>query len=472
MMSAPPAKSGSNQPTSKTAVVILAAMSSFLAPFMASSVNVALPSIGQGLSLNAITLSWVATAYLLSAAAFLVPFGRFADIRGRKLIFRIGIIIDALSSLMCAFSPNGTWLIVFRVLQGLGGAMIFSTGVAILTSVVPPSDRGKALGINAAATYVGLSVGPLAGGFFTQYFGWQGIFYFNTLIGVVITVIALWQLKGEWAEAREEKYDLTGAFIYTVALVVVMYAFSEFPAIWAIWLIIGGVAGLVFFVIWETRQKSPLLNLGLFKRNTVFAMSNLAAFINYCATFAVGFLLSLYLQYMKDFTPLQSGLVLIAQPVMMAIFSPIAGALSDKVEPRVVASLGMTLTAVGILLLAFVNGNTGLIYILGSLIVLGLGFAFFTSPNTNAVMSAVDRKVYGVASGILGTMRLTGQAFSMGLALLLFAFYIGPVEITPSYYPQFLQSVRSAFIIMSALCFVGALASAARGRIRKGIQPG
>jgi EmrB/QacA subfamily drug resistance transporter len=472
MKSAPPPESGSNQPTSKTAVILLAAMSSFLAPFMSSSVNIALPSIGQGLSLNAITLSWVATAYLLAAAAFLVPFGRFADIRGRKLIFRIGIVIDAFSSLMCALSPNGTWLIIFRVLQGLGGAMIFGTGVAILTSVVPPQYRGRALGINVASTYIGLSIGPLAGGFFTQYFGWQGIFYFNTFLGVVISIIALWKLHGEWADARGEKYDLPGAFIYIVALGAVMYAFSEFPAGWAIWVIIGGVAALVLFVIWELRQKTPLLNLGLFKHNTVFALSNLAAFINYCATFAVAFLLSLYLQYMKDFTPLQAGITLIAQPLMMAVFSPVAGTLSDRVEPRIVASLGMTLTAVGILMLVFVNGDTGLSYIIGSQIVLGLGFAFFTSPNTNAVMSSVDRKVYGVASGMLGTMRLTGQAFSMGLALLLFAFYIGPVKITPSYYPQFLQSMHTAFIIMSALCFAGAFASAARGRIRKGVQPG
>ena len=472
MMNNSPAGQSNSQQTSKTAVLLLAAMSSFLAPFMASSVNIALPSIGQDLSLNAITLSWVATAYLLAAAAFLVPFGRFADIHGRKMIFRIGIIIDAFSSLMCALSPSGTWLIVFRVLQGLGGAMIFGTGVAILSSVVPPKERGRALGINVAATYIGLSVGPLAGGFFTQYFGWQGIFYFNTFLGVVISIIALWKLKGEWADARGEKFDLPGALIYIPALVAIMYAFSEFPAVWAIWVIIAGAASLGLFVVWELRQKSPLLNLGLFKHNTVFALSNLAALINYSATFAVGFLLSLYLQYMKGFTPLQAGIVLIAQPAMMAIFSPIAGALSDKVEPRIVASLGMTLTTVGITMLVFVNADAGLWYILFSQLVLGLGFAFFTSPNTNAVMSSVDRKVYGVASGMLGTMRLTGQAFSMGLALLLFALYIGPVKITPSYYPQFMQSMRMAFIIMASLCFAGVFASIARGKTRRASKPG
>jgi MFS family permease len=355
-------------------------------------------------------------------------------------------------------------LIAFRALQGIGGAMIFGTGVAILTSVVPPRERGRALGINVAATYIGLSVGPLAGGFFTQYLGWQGIFFFNAFLGVVIMVVALWKLNGEWADARGEKFDLPGAVIYSVALVAIIYAFSVFPALWAIWLIIAGVVGLVIFVRWEMKQEHPVLHIGLFKNNTVFVFSNLAALINYSATFAVSFLLSLYLQYVKGFTPERAGLVLVAQPVMMAVFSPVAGSLSDRIEPRIVASLGMALTTAGLLMLAFVSSDVSLGFVLISLIILGLGFAFFSSPNTNAVMGSVDRKSYGVASGMLGTMRLTGQAFSMGMALLLFALYIGRVQITPEYYSLFLESMRTAFIIMATLCFGGIFASMARGK--------
>jgi EmrB/QacA subfamily drug resistance transporter len=449
---------------SKGAVLIIAAMSSFLTPFTSSSVNIALPSIGTQLSLDAVELSWVATAYLLAAATFLVPFGRLADIRGRKRIFLFGIVIDAVASVLGATSHSGGWLIVFRAVQGLGGAMIFGTGVAILTSVFLPNERGMALGINVAATYTGLSVGPLAGGFFTQYLGWQGIFFFNAFLGLVITVVALWKLKGEWAGAKGEKIDLTGAAIYSVALVTTMYAFSVLPALWGFWLIIAGVLGLVIFVRWEMGQKFPILNIGLFKNNTVFAFSNLAALMNYSATFAVGFLLSLYLQYVKGFTPEHAGLILIAQPVMMAVFSPVAGSLSDRIEPRIVASIGMALTTAGLLMLVFVSGDVSLGFILASLVVLGLGFAFFSSPNTNAVMGSVDNRSYGVASGMLGTMRLTGQAFSMGMVLLLFALYIGRVQITPQYYPLFLKSMRTAFIVMAVLCFGGIFASIARGK--------
>jgi EmrB/QacA subfamily drug resistance transporter len=450
--------------TTKRVVLIIAVMSSFLTPFTSSSVNIALPSIGTQLSLNAVALSWVATAYLLAAAAFLIPFGRIADIYGRKKIFRLGIIIDAIASILCVTSSSGELLIVFRALQGVGGAMIFGTGIAILTSVFPANERGRALGISTAAVYTGLSAGPLVGGFLTGHFGWRSIFFLNAFLGLVIIVVVFWKLKGEWAEAKGESFDYVGSIIYSLALVAVFYAFSVLPALWGIWLIIIGVIGLAAFVWWETRQKQPVLNISFFRNNTVFAFSNLAALINYSATFAVAFLLSLYLQYVKGFPPEHAGLILIAQPVVMVIFSPIAGSLSDRIEPRIVASIGMALTTAGLVMLIFLNNVTGLPFILASLVTLGLGFGFFSSPNINAIMGSVERKFYGVASGTLGTMRLTGQAFSMGMVLLLFALYIGRVQITPEYYPLFLKSMKIAFSISAALCFAGIFASIARGR--------
>ncbi len=176
--------------------------------------------------------------------------------------------------------------------------------------------------------------------------------------------------------------------------------------------------------------------------------------------------MSLYLQYIKGLNSEQAGLILVAQPVVMAVFSPFAGKLSDKIEPRVVASIGMAFTTVGLLFLSFLNENTAIEYIVGSLIMLGFGFALFSSPNTNAVMSSVEKKFYGVASATLGTMRLTGQMLSMGIATLIFAVFIGRVEIAPEYYLPFLKSVNIAFIIFSALCFAGIFASLARGKVR------
>jgi EmrB/QacA subfamily drug resistance transporter len=456
---------------SKNAVMLIAAMSSFITPFTFSSVNIALPSIGRDLALNAVVLGWVATAYNLAAAALLVPLGRLADIRGRKRVYLVGMMFDAAASILCGLSPSGMWLLAFRALQGMGGAMIFGTGIAILTSVFPVQERGRALGINVAAVYAGLSLGPLIGGFFTERLGWQSIFYLNAFLGLVVIVTVIWKLKGEWAGARGEKFDLTGSVIYCLTLGAIIYGFSELPDLMGAWLILAGAAGAASFVLWEIRQEHPVLDISFFRQNIVFRYSNLAALVNYSATASVAFLLSLYLQYIKGFSPEHAGLILVAQPVVMVICSPIAGSLSDRIEPRLVASAGMAMTTAGLAMLVFLNASSGLAFVLVILVILGLGFGLFSSPNTNAVMSSVERKSYGVASGMLGTMRLTGQMFSLAISLLLFAVYIGRVQITPQYYPSFLTSMKTAFIISAGLCFAGIFASIARGRTRTENDP-
>jgi EmrB/QacA subfamily drug resistance transporter len=456
-----------NNSSSKTVVLIAATLGSFLTPFMGSAINIALPSIGKELEMDAVLLGWVATAYLIAAAMFLVPFGRIADIHGRRRIFTLGILIYTVASLLCGFSTSASMLIVFRVLQGIGGAMIFGTGVAIVTSVFPVGERGRALGINVAAVYIALSVGPFAGGFLTDHFGWRSIFYANVPLGLIVLALIIWKMKGEWATAKGEKFDISGSIIYGIMLIAIMYGFSRLPELLGGWLILVGLVALVAFVWWETKVKSPVLNINLFRKNIVFAFSNLAALINYSATFAVSFLLSLYLQYIKGFTPEVAGSILIAAPVMQAIFSPVAGRLSDRIEPRVLASAGMALSAVGLVLFIFLGHDTPLAYVVVSLVILGFGFALFSSPNTNAVMSSVENRFYGVSSATLATMRQVGMMLSMGVAMLLFSVYIGRVQITPEYYNAFLTSVRVAFIIFACLCFGGIFASLARGRVQR-----
>jgi EmrB/QacA subfamily drug resistance transporter len=452
---------------SKRAALIAATLASFLTPFMGSATNVALPSIGDEFAMDAVLLGWVPTAYLLAAAMFLVPFGRIADIHGRKKIFTYGIIVFTLAALFSGLAPSTAALIVARILQGMGSAMIFGTGVAILTSVFPTSERGRVLGINVAAVYVGLSLGPFVGGLLTQNLGWRSVFLVTIPLGLVAVAFVLRRLEGEWAEARGEAFDLTGSIMYSLTLLVLMYGFSLLPEVLGGGLILIGLVGLGAFVRWELKAKTPVLNLDLFLHNRPFAFSNLAALINYSATSAVTFLLSLYLQYIKALSPQQAGVVLIAQPIVQAAFSPLAGRLSDKVEPRLIASIGMALTAIGLVLLIVMTPATPLWAIIARLMLLGLGFALFSSPNMNAIMSSVEKRFYAVASGTAGTMRLVGQMLSMGIALLLFALYIGRVEIAPSVYPLFLISMKTAFAIFAALCVGGIFASLARGRIRE-----
>ncbi|MDZ7400022.1 MAG: MFS transporter [candidate division KSB1 bacterium] len=453
-------------PVSRKAALFAATLSAFFTPFMASSINIALPAIAREFSMNAILLSWIATSYLLAAAMFLVPFGKLADIYGRKRVFMWGIAIYTIASILTALSSTSLQLIAARVIQGVGGAMIFGTGVAILTSVFPPHQRGRVLGINVAAVYSGLSLGPFMGGILTQHWGWRSIFWINTGLGIITLLFVLWKLTGEWAEAKGEKLDLVGSVIYGLMLVGLMYGFSRLPSQEAFWLILFALFGIAFFVWWELRVDHPVLNLRLFRHNKPLSFSNLAALINYSATSAVTFLLSLYLQYIKALSPQQAGVILVSQPVVMALLSPVAGKLSDKIEPRIVASSGMILTVVGLTLLIFLKQRTPILIIVLNLVLLGVGFALFSSPNTNAVMSSVEKRYYGVASATLGTMRLVGQMFSMGIATVIFAVVIGKVKITPDKYPAFLVAARAAFIIFAVFCFAGIFASLARGSVR------
>ena len=441
-------------------------LSAFLTPFMASSMNIALPTIGKEFGINALTLSWVATSFLLTAAAFLVPFGKIADIVGRKKIFTLGIIIYSFSSLMSAFSPDELMLIISRTIQGLGGSMIFGTAIAILTSVFPANERGKVIGYNLASTYLGLSLGPFIGGVLTHQFGWRSIFFFSFALSVILIPLIFWKLKGEWAEAKGEKFDFKGSVVYMIGLIAIMYGFSILSSLAGAVLLVCGIIIMIIFFRMEYRIKYPVLDLSSFKRNTVFIFSNLAAFINYSATFAVGYLLSLYLQYIKALSPQDAGIILVTQPITMALFSPIAGRMSDKIEPQIVATIGMILTVVGLTPFIFLNSDTSIIYLVATLFVIGIGFALFSSPNTNAVMSSVDRRYYGVASASLGTMRLSGQAISMGIATFIFAIYLGKVKITPEYYSSFLISTHVIFIIFTILCILGVFASMARGKLR------
>jgi EmrB/QacA subfamily drug resistance transporter len=450
----------------KTALIV-STLAAFMTPFMVSSLNVALPTLGKEFTLDAIALGWIATAYLLSAAVFLIPFGRLGDIYGRKRVFLYGIAFFALFSFLIGLSQSGTMLIALRALQGIGAAMIFGTGVALLISASASSARGKLLGINVSAVYLGLSLGPFLGGLLTQNFGWRSIFYVNGVLGLVILGITKWKLQGEWAEARGHRFDVVGSMLFSLSLCLIMYGSSQLPSPLGIWLFVTGVVALAFFVVWEKRTMNPVLDMRLFSRNTVFRFSNLAALINYSATNAVTFLLSFYLQYVKGLSPQMAGIVLVSQPICMTIVSPLAGRLSDRIEPRIIASAGMAVTVLGLALFTLVDGDSPLLFVTVNLILLGLGFGLFSSPNTNAVMSSVQKESYGVASATLATMRLTGQMLSMGIVMLILSVTIGRVRITPEYYEGFLYSMRLAFVIFSALCLAGIFSSLARGKLRE-----
>jgi EmrB/QacA subfamily drug resistance transporter len=450
--------------SSRRLILLLIIITSFINPFLGAAINIALPAISEEFSMGAVGMSWVAMSFLLSSAVFLVPLGKLADIRGRKRVFFIGNIVLTATSILCALSTSGPMLIMLRGIQGIGSAMVFGTGVAIITSVYPPKERGKAIGITVTAVYVGLSLAPFLGGILTQYLGWRSIFYATVPFGLLVIWITWRYIKDEWADARGEEFDLGGSILYVFSMSAFMYGFSRLPEVPAIVLVALGLLGLMAFILLEMRLKFPVFNMMLFRSNRLFALSNLAALINYATTFAITFLLSLYLQYILGLSPRDAGMILIAQPVMMAIVASISGKLSDTHDPRILSSLGMGIIVMGLIMLTFLTETSSITYLVVILAVVGFGFGMFSSPNTNAIMGSVHKKYLGIASATVGTMRLTGQMMSMGIATLILQLFIGNNPISAQYSAEFMTSMRSTFLIFVILCVVGVFASLARGK--------
>ena len=437
----------------------------FMAPFMVTSVNVALPSIQAELGGNAVQLSWVATAYLLATAVAMVPFGRFAEIHGRKKVFLSGIMIYTISCSATALVPSISWLIVLRVVQGAGAALFIPNSLAILTSIFPPLRRGGALGIYTSAVYVGASAGPFVGGLMTHYLGWRSIFLIMLVLGTASFTAVTRNIKQEWADSRGEPLDLLGSIIYAVALCALVYGATIVPGKRAWILLIAGAGGMGLFVYQENRSPYPIFEVSLFCENRLFAYSSLAALISYSATYAVTFVLSLFLQYLKGLPPDTAGMVLMVQPVLQACLSPLAGRWSDRIEARRLACGGMAFMTAGLAGLSLVGPQTALGFIIINLAVLGVGFALFISPNTSAIMGSVQPRHYGLASSASSTMRLMGQMTSMAAATLVLSYFIGREPIQPANYLLFAKSCRVIFMFSSLLCAIGILLSFAGQRV-------
>lgn len=447
-------------------LIIITTLSSFMTSFMGSSINVALPVIGAEFKTGTILLSWLATAYIMTTAVLLVPIGKMTDILGRTKFFRMGIIIFTIGSLLCGISQGAAILLLFRIIQGVGASFIFSTATSILVSAFPPQNRGQVLGINITSVYTGLLLGPTLGGIISEKLGWRYLFFFNILIGISVIVISFFKLNKDWIESPDEKFDFSGAALFMITLVLLMLGFTFIPSVTGFLMVLIGIFMFFIFLLVERKVVYPLVNIFMFKENRTFAFSNLAALINYSATFAIGFLMSLYLQNIKNFSPGKAGFILGFQPLFMAIFSPFAGRLSDKIEPQKISSIGMTLITIILIVLGFINQNFNIYLIIINLSILGVGFALFSSPNTNAVMSSVEKKYYGVASSMLSSFRLFGQTFSMGFVIVIFSLFLGAKNnIAGENIGNFLLSLRIAFWTFAFLCFLGIFASLARGSI-------
>ena len=448
----------------KVSLLAVTSFTAFIIPVLGSAVNLALPAIGEEFNADAVKLGWVTSSYILAAAIFMLPFGKLADIVGRKKVFSAGILLFTITSFIIIFSRNIAMLIFFRLAQGFSGSMIFGTSMAIITAAFKPGERGKAIGINVMSTYLGLSLGPIIGGLLTQYFGWRSMFICFVPFGIIALALIKLKVKTEWADAAGEKYDWKGSLVYGCAILSFMYGFSILPGRTG-WICLTVALFLgVLFVFIEFRAPNPVFDFRLILNNRVFAFSAISALINYSATAAIAFFLSLYLQYLKGFDARTAGLIMMAQPAAMVVLSPVAGRLSDKINPGIIASTGMGIISAGLFLLCFINPDTHIIYLAAILVMLGTGIGLFSSPNSNAIMSSVEKKYLGVASGAVGTMRMIGQMLSMGIAMMLLSLYVGKEAITPSTYPGLISAIHTGFLTYAILSALGIFASLARSK--------
>jgi len=444
-------------------ILLITSLASFLSPFMSNAINLGIPSIGKEFTCNAADANWIVTGYILISAVAVLPSGRLGDILGRKRIFTMGLAIFIIGSLLCANARSIQLLLVFRVIQGLGSAMSYSTATAIVSSAFSPDKRGKALGIITTATYAGFALGPFLGGSLTYNYGWRAIFYFAFLMGLVVLILTWLQLKEEWAEARGERFDVAGTFLYIIGMVALIYGLSSITAyFWAKYVLVIGIGFLLLFGKLELSVNHPILDIGFLAGNTNFLLANLAALVYFISTSTINYLLSLHLQIVAGCNSQMTGFILLTQPLVMALLSPLAGYLSDYCEARFLATVGIASALGGLAIFSLLKPNTPIWLLLIALVIIGGGSAFFSSPNTNSVMGAIPRKYYGVASSTLGTMRNCGQALSIAVSSTIFSLYLknGSLSVNAI---RLDKGIRGSFITFTLVCIFGVLVSFARG---------
>jgi EmrB/QacA subfamily drug resistance transporter len=464
-------------------LLALTSIGAFMGPLDGSIVSVALPAMSPSLHLSFGAAMWVQAAYLLTMAVLLIPLGRLADQHGRVQYYLIGTAVFTVGSLLAALSMNGAWLVVSRVVQGGGAALMVATSAAIVTAVFPPQERGKALGINVMAVYIGLTLGPPLGGILVDTLGWRSIFLINLPIGVIVLIWGWLLLPRSGRVEGAPRVDFAGAALLGTFLISLLVPLTFAPEWgWAAPLTLGllvlSAAALVGFVVVERRVQSPVLDLDLLVHNRLFAAANLAALLNYMALYAISVLTAIFLEVVQGRSASLTGLLILSQPLLMAVLSPFSGTLSDRIGSRVLATGGMAAIALGMVLLAAMPTSASVWLVAVNMAIVGLGMAAFSAPNTSAIMGSVRRDQLSVASAFIGTMRTTGQALSVALlggiaasqlgrlgSRLLFTHgrSAGASDLAAQAVSSFAQGYRYAMLVGAALALVGAAVSLTRG---------
>lgn len=450
--------------TNRYLVLCVVCLGSCLSPLSMAAVNVAIPSLANALQADAVVVSWLPTAFLLSNVALMLPFGKLADNYGRKRVYALGLATNACGSLGAFFSPSIEWILLFRFVQGAGSAMIFGTSMAIITSVFPARERGLPLGLNTASVYIGLTVAPLLGGLMTETFGWRSVFLLPVPFAAVLVAVIYFFLPTDWRNEQRTSFDWTGAFIFACWTLSLVVGLTGLPDRLNVGLLVLSFLLLAVFIKHQSTSPQPLIRIQLFTESRFFSLSLASASLMYAATYPLNFVLSLYLQYIRGLSPLESGQVIMVQAIAMALLAPFAGKISESVQPRIISTAGCVCVATGFITLSQLGFDTSTAYVSTSLFCIGIGFAMFSAPNNNAVMSSVHRNEVGVAAATLSLARVSGNLIGISLINLLVHLILGDARIVAELYPELLSTLRYALTLASVFVVLATLLSASRGR--------
>ncbi|MBR0057923.1 MAG: MFS transporter [Methanobrevibacter sp.] len=442
----------------KNLILLICTVLSFFTVFAVNAVMVVVPSIASEFHMSNIVQNWIIIIFLLVVAVLSIPAGQISGKFGLKKVTILSIILFIIISIVTVMVKSSWQFLACRFILGISLSFINVTSMAMVVSAFAPEERGKALGINITGVYIGLSLSPVLGGILNYNLGWRSVVLFGVPFLFVILALLLTKIDDEWITFENVPLDIKGYFAYGIGMVLFMYGFTILNTLSGVILTILGIIILIVFGVIELKQTHPSFDVRFFK-NRKFLSSNFASLSAYLATFAVTTILNYHLQYIKGFDSQSAGMILLVAPLCQVVLAPIAGRLSDKFVPQILAAIGMALGTISLFLFSFLGSETPLEFLIVSMIIYGIGFGLFSPPNTNVIMSSVPPKDTSVASAAVATMRTVGQAMSMGILTLVFAFVMGDVPIVEQYYPLLISSCQMTCLVCVVLCIASVFAS-------------
>lgn len=444
-------------------VLLACCLAGFIAPLMSTMMNLSLVNIGQDFGVGSHSLAYVNTVYLLASVIFMVPLSKVGDIYGKRRLFIAGVLVVAAACLLASASPSFHFLLACRVMMGAGSSAIMCTSISMITDTFPVTGRGGAIGLQTMCVYIGLAAGPPLGGVMNDLFGWHSLFLLVVPIALG-SVLVISRFRKEIRPDEGGSMDVLGSALYGVGIMLSMFGMINLPKTWAYACLAMGLVTVAIFVLWQLRCANHLLNVRLF-RNKVFSGSCLATFMNYASSYSISYFLALYLQSIGGLTAMEAGTLMLVQPAIQAVGTPFFGRCSDRMrDKRLLPTLGMAVSAAGILTFMGYGTDTGLPTVVATMSIIGVGFSLFSAPNTSVIMGSVPPSETGEASAMVSVMRQTGMMVSMGIAMLFISLVMGSADnLAPENYADFLTVMRCSFAVCFVMCVIGAFVSMLRG---------